>query len=294
MNEQVAMKILNDSIRNSIELNTIVRKNQYIANFINDSIGLAVSTIMADKEIAKFDLEEFGILLYPQISFGNVSSSDLFNLPELTLFNLYSQIASKYEMALDLGANIGLHSIIMDRAGFKKIIAVEADPSHIPNLRENLDRNEVENVQIRNQAVSDRTGRVVFSRLLGNLTGSHIKGSKETVYGEIEEIAVETFPLQDLMHSTGRIFCKMDIEGHELVAINGISKSTWHNLDLAVEISSAENAAGIFEYCQKNALHMFTEKNCWRLASVLGEIPTNWREGSALITSNVHLLEQIK
>ena len=105
---------------------------------------------------------------------------------------------------------------------------------------------------------------------------------------------METFPLQDLMHSTGRIFCKMDIEGHELVTINGIPKSTWQNLDLVVEISSNENAEGIFEYCQKNALHIFTEKTCWGLATALDQIPTNWREGSALITSNAQFFEHIK
>jgi FkbM family methyltransferase len=249
---------------------------------------------LTGKELSTLNLDEFGTIEWPSISFGNVTTTDLINLSELTLFHIYKTSFPDYEIALDLGANVGLHSVMMAKAGFKSIIAVEADPAHITNLKNNLLLNKITNVEIRNQAVSDRISEVLFTRVLGNLTGSHIKGSKELVYGEIEEIAVSSFPIRDLMKSKGRIFCKMDIEGHELVAIKDIPKPIWENLDLFVEISSAENALGIFKYCQENGLLIFTEKNCWNAAIELEQIPINWREGTALITSSARVIDKIK
>jgi len=234
------------------------------------------------------------LIHWPNISFGKVTTSDLINLSELTLFHIYQLVSADYEIALDLGANVGLHAVMMAKAGFKQIIAVEADPSHITNLKKNLLLNNITNVEIRNQAVSDCNGEVIFTRILGNLTGSHIKGSKELVYGEIEEIAVSSFPARALMESKGRIFCKMDIEGHELVAINNIPKPNWENLDLFVEIGSAEIALGVFEYCKENGLLIFTEKNCWNEAIQLESIPINWREGTALITSSTRIIDKIR
>lgn len=293
MNEDFATRILNESILNAFELNDVVRKNEKLAQLIHDSIALAASTIMGGRETGKITFDKFGTLVWPNVSFGNVSSIDLFNLPEMALFHIYSKVAKNYEIALDLGANIGLHSVIMSKAGFKKIIAVEADPSHIPNLENNLLANEILNVEIKNKAVSNKSSKVVFSRVLGNLTGSHIRGSKENVYGEIDEIEVDTFPLKELLNTEGKIFCKMDIEGHELVAISGISESVWQGFDLVVEISSKENAAGIFEYCQRNNLYIFSEKNSWKVAKEISDVPINWREGSALITTNLEFLESI-
>ncbi|HEV3022357.1 MAG TPA: hypothetical protein VGX76_07810, partial [Pirellulales bacterium] len=60
----------------------------------------------------------FGELTFPYVSMGAVDSLSLFDLDELILFSFYWRNRHRYRRVLDVGANIGLHSIVMSRCGF--------------------------------------------------------------------------------------------------------------------------------------------------------------------------------
>src|SRR5690242_16421678 len=60
----------------------------------------------------------FGTLELPYRRMGAIDSIDLFGLDELLIFAFYWANRNLYRRALDVGANLGLHSILMARSGF--------------------------------------------------------------------------------------------------------------------------------------------------------------------------------
>ena len=123
------------------------------------------------------------------------------------------------------------------------------------------------------------------------MTGSHVKGSKNQIYGETQEITVVSVPVQSLVQKNLRTFVKMDIEGHEAKAILSIPEKLWLNMDICLELGSQNNATLIFEYTEQASLNIFCEKTGWNIAKSPSELPVSWRDGSILISRNQDFFE---
>jgi hypothetical protein len=67
---------------------------------------------------------------------------------------------------LDIGAQSGFYSLLLSRlVGLEgMVVAFEPLPANFRVLEENLNLNKVQNVTIRREAVSDRTGEISFRR----------------------------------------------------------------------------------------------------------------------------------
>lgn len=277
----------------SFSLNHLMNRSQELTEVTHFAIKKASDELLGNGQLGKFNLPILGEILFPFTSFGKTSSISLLNFHELCLFKIYSLISKNYSTALDLGANIGLHSIVMSKAGFEKIIAVEADINHFERFDTNLSINNVNNVDFKNIAVSDKSGFVRFTRVLDNLTGSHIYGSKEKIYGELAEITVESKPITEFLVHGQKTFIKMDIESHESIAISQISKSFWSDIDMCLEIGNLQNAKNIYDYCKINKLFMFSQKFDWNVIENVEQLPKHWKDGSVFISSNLHFIDEI-
>ena len=142
--------------------------------------------------------EPFGDLHFPYREMGAINTIHLFGLDELIIFSYYWANKSRYKNVADLGANIGLHSLIMDRCGFS-INSFEPDPIHVGVFQENIVNNKSVNITINQKAISDKSGTMDFIRVLGNTTGSHLAGAKEDPYGELETFSVETSDINEVL-----------------------------------------------------------------------------------------------
>lgn len=122
------------------------------------------------------------------------------------------------DVFLDVGANIGLYSVIAaSRSLAPRVIAFEPDARNRLQFGANLLLNGVhDRVEIRAEAVSDGDGVRRFAPAPASSTGqSHI-----VTEGGLEVRAVTldaAVPVADR-----RIFIKMDIEGHEPAALAGM------------------------------------------------------------------------
>ena len=103
----------------------------------------------------------------------------MFDLDGLILYSFYWLNRNRYKKVADLGANIGLHSILLSRCGYE-VSSYEPDPIHFKILSENIKSNNCSRVHLHNVAVSNTMGEMDFIRVLGNTTGSHLAGSKKT------------------------------------------------------------------------------------------------------------------
>lgn len=225
--------------------------------------------------------EPFGDLHFPYREMGAINTIHLFGLDELIIFSYYWANKSRYKNVADLGANIGLHSLIMDRCGFS-INSFEPDPIHVGVFQENIVNNKSVNITINQKAISDKSDTLDFIRVLGNTTGSHLAGAKEDPYGELETFSVETSDINTVLLNND--FVKMDIEGQEATAILSTKKDTWANVEMILEVGTEKNAKIIFEYLNEINVNMFSQKTGWNKVSDLADVPTSYKEGSLFLS----------
>ena len=203
------------------------------------------------------NLPPFGPLKFPYFKMGVTDSLNLFDLDELIIFSFYWANRGKYRQVLDIGANIGLHSIILSKCGFK-VRAYEPDPVHFELLRRNLELNGCARATAFNEAVSDKAGTAEFIRVLGNTTGSHIAGAKPSPYGELERFTVPTEDIRQLLAWPDLI--KMDVEGHEKELLLATNRENWRGRDALVEIGSELNADAVWKHMAEEGVNLFHKK----------------------------------
>ncbi|MCJ7655820.1 MAG: FkbM family methyltransferase, partial [Dehalococcoidia bacterium] len=223
----------------------------------------------------------FGEMVFPYHKMGAVDSLNLFDLDELIIFSFYWVNRARYKRVLDIGANIGLHSIILSKCGFE-VHAYEPDPRHFEVLQRNLRLNNCSNVRPFNLAVSSESGEKEFIRLLGNTTGSHLAGSKPNPYGDLERFPVKVEPFGVLM--TWADLIKLDVEGHEKEILLNTSRDQWLGRDALVEVQSEENALSIYKHFDRLGVCLFSQKTNWQQVQTFDDMPTSHHEGTLFVS----------
>lgn len=216
----------------------------------------------------------------PFVSFGNVTSDDLFCEKEQELFDFYARSAGRYRKALDIGANIGVHSILMARSGWL-VRAFEPDPRHYELMAANLfECTGRKAVMTRDAAVSDHDGAETFVRVKGNTTGSHLKGDKQP-YGELEEFLVDVVDCRPLFAWAD--FAKIDCEGHEARLLLTVTPET--RCEFLVEVGTPANAEAIFKHFN-GWRGMWAQRSGWAPVTCLEDMPSHHSHGALFIGHN--------
>lgn len=224
----------------------------------------------------------FGNLVFPYFKMGAIDSLNLFDLDELIIFSFYSINRNKYKKVMDVGANIGLHSIILNKCGYE-VFTFEPDPQHFQFMKQNIELNDCNKIHANNAAVSNKCGQMEFIRVLGNTTGSHLAGSKKNPYGELEKIQVVVEDINQYINEMDLL--KLDAEGHEKEIILSTKIDNWLNTDALVEIENEENASAIYNFFKDSKINLFSQKRNWRRVACLDDMPFSYRDGSLFISS---------
>lgn len=221
----------------------------------------------------------FGPIKFPYHRMGNIDSLHLFGDTELMILAMYWANRYKWNKVLDIGANIGLHSICMDRMGFE-VSAYEPDPYHFATLQENLTANEARNVTTYCAAVHTQDGSAEFVRVLNNLTGNHLAGFKDS-YGPRESIPVVTVDCRALWKWAD--FAKIDSEGNEADLCLTMTADDLNHMQAVLEVRNEANARLIYNHFQLLEVPMWSQKTNWAKVDRLYEMPKQNREGSVFI-----------
>ncbi len=217
---------------------------------------------------------------FPYYKMGKVDSVNASSLFELFLFNFYINNPFKYKKTLDLGANLGLHSLIMGKVGMN-VNCYEPDPRVYEKLTNNIHRNMLDQqVNCINRAVTRDGGQVEFVRVLDNLTGSHVSGFKDS-FGPKEKIHVLSDSFRSLFRSFD--FCKLDVEGAEADLILSTVSSDWDNTDVFAELDGTRNDE-VFSHLSCHGVNIYSQKNCFYQVTASDQLPITYREGNVFIT----------
>ena len=189
---------------------------------------------------------------------------------------------NNYKNVLDLGANIGLHSIVLSLLDYQ-VTCFEADPETFRVLKQNLELNNCKKIKPINEAAASFDGKAEFTRVCGNLTGSHLSGAKSNPYGELDKFEVKVNNIGNIAKEFDLI--KIDIEGQEADVLTSISSEDALKIDFMMEINGEKNAKTIFDYSLQVGLNIFLQKNDWKKVNSLAELPLSHREGSVFLSS---------
>ncbi len=244
--------------------------------FLKDASRKEIEKLFKNKK-GKIGFYPFGKIIFPYHKMGAIDSLNLFDLDELIIFSYYWRNRSRYKKVLDIGANLGLHSIILSKCGYN-VSCYEPDPLHFKILLTNIKLNGIKNVTPYNMAVSNKESILDFIRVLGNTTGSHIAGAKKNPYGKLEKISVATADFRKII--TGFDLIKMDVEGHEKEIICSTQYNDWKNSDGMLSVHDEVNAKALFEHFSKLKVNLFSQKINWKKVNSWKDIPGNHYEGS--------------
>jgi len=214
---------------------------------------------------------------------GNIDSAKLFGLDELILFSFYLANRNRYKKTLDLGANIGLHTLVMKKLGFQ-VTSYEPDSIHLAQFKKVMELNDLGAEGLTPKAISDRHGTMEYIRILGNTTGSHLLGSKEEVYGATETVSVEADDILEVLNKGKFDFVKMDVEGHEVVLLNRITAESIGTTDIMLEIGSEKNAKEIFTILTNKKIPAYAQKINWGRVEKLEDLPNHHTHGSLFLS----------
>ena len=274
--------MINNIIAALTEIPSQHSRNTQIYELLNQ---IAIAEIKASQlgsvDHGHIELNPFGRINLPYHKMGAIDTLDLFGLDELIIFSFYYANRARYKKVADIGANLGLHSIMMAKCGWE-VSAFEPDPVHAKILKHNLSLNGVEQVNLFEAAVSDKAGTLEFVRVLGNTTGSHLAGAKSNPYGQLERFPVKVISIADVIADAD--FIKLDAEGQEKIIILGTQPSDWDETDMIVEVGSVDNATAIYNHLVKLGVNLFSQKQGWKRVASLEGMPVSYKEGSLFIS----------
>lgn len=237
--------------------------------------------LFSDPEGPSREFGPFGEIKMPYLRLGAVDTVDILNFDEIVLFAFYWCNRHRYRHVADLGANVGWHSLLLDRCGYE-VRAWEPDPMTYGELSRTLELNGCTHVTPINRAVSTKDGTARFVRVVGNRTSSHLEGAKAHPYGELERFDVTLDAYAPIAAWADLV--KIDIEGHEAELLCSTDADAWDNTDVVAEIGTPENAERIFAHLSRLGVGIFCQRLGWKKAVQLEELPTHYSHGSVFLS----------
>lgn len=214
------------------------------------------------------------------------------NEPRDMLF--LSAILNERYQFIDVGANIGLFTLLASKCNVSKIIAVEPDKSNFHQLKSNLKSWNVTNCSLFNCALGSHNGKV---ELFGHDVSVRAKYVSEVV--SEGEGAVECLSLDGLISNCdgyNRII-KIDTEGFELMVLMGglDTIAQWDTKIIIIEINdnldSADDKREIFRILNQNGFfaYMYDMNN----AEII-QIQDNFKRSENTIFIKQHFVDTVR
>jgi FkbM family methyltransferase len=160
---------------------------------------------------------------------------------------LMANVPIKYDLVLEIGANVGVYSVFFDRMAslpgskLAKIIVFEPSPEAFRRLLENLRVNGTQRVHALQAAITPASGFQTFFEPKGHLTnGSFIREFAELFSDTITErevVVIAAAELESFLSSARKALIKIDVEGFEPMLVASLQPLIQrYQPDLLIEV----------------------------------------------------------
>jgi len=229
-------------------------------------------------------------LRFPIVKFGSsVTSLNLFDYKELSVFAIYSLLRNKVKRFCDLGSNIGSHSVCLAALG-ASVRSWEPDRTVSRIQRELFREHGLDCTQV-DAAAGILNEYASFVRLEDNQTGSHLLGKKPNPYGRSITFDVQVRDCRPDI--TWADLVKMDIEGSESEVICKTSLDVLAKAAIICEVTSSESAQHLFSYLSQAPVTVHSQRIGWSSPSSPGDMPSHHSHGSLLISGSESVLAAV-
>lgn len=164
-----------------------------------------------------------------------VSAAIRFGVYEKTELSIFREKIKPGMNVVDIGANIGLYTVIAARlvGPNGKVFAFEPEPENIAFLKKNIELNKLNNVIIYDCGLGERPGQVNLYK------DKYNKGHHSIVRSDSAEgvISIKIDTLDNILSEYGSLkvdIIKMDIEGAEYFALQGMKKTLENNRNIKI------------------------------------------------------------
>jgi len=122
----------------------------------------------------------------------------------------------------DVGANVGLYTCFLSQV-VDETVAFEPHPKNLQRLKENIELNDLSNVYVRSEALSDADGTAELAVKGASVAG---EGTHSLATGaENRSVEIETARGDSLDDVPPPDVVKIDVEGAELNVLRGLERS---------------------------------------------------------------------
>lgn len=207
------------------------------------------------------DPEDRGVRLAPLARTAIEDSED----------NFFLRTLKPGQTALDLGANIGIYSLLFARAVGPAglVYSFEPGPKSIALLKKNIAVSQYQNIRPENCAVSDASGIADFYLCREGESDNRLDGTLVD-HDARDRISVRTVAIDDYVSqglAGGQVaLVKMDIQGAELRALRGMEKTMRLNAAISIVmeygpggiITAGSTPGGLLDYLSSLGFRFFT------------------------------------
>lgn len=205
-------------------MDRVAARSRFLSNWFMDFIVQAQYGIFHSGASNAIELGTAGIGvgdLRIHCSTGDINSSLVYLIgfsDNLTFFRIYRLFASPGSTAVDVGANLGIHTLALsDCVSHGKVLSFEPRRSVYPKLIDNVNENGITNVVASDKALGDSVGG---GRLHVEENDFNIGKARLSDQGN-QAVDVTTLD-HALKGSTSAVsLIKIDTEGHELHVLRG-------------------------------------------------------------------------
>ncbi len=164
------------------------------------------------------------------------------NIHEPETTELFKRLINRGDTIVDFGANIGYFTLLAARLTGKKgiVYAFEPEPTNFKFLQKNISLNGYDNVKAFQKAVSSENGKTELF-ICDYDTGHHtinsyngIKAYSKGRKSQMHSIEIETIKLDDFLKGKKIDLMKVDAEGSEFLAIEGMKGLLKKNKDIKI------------------------------------------------------------
>jgi len=218
-------------------------------------------------DLIDINLGVIGSFTFPFFRYRTLTSLDLFSPEDLFLFSRYYRHYPKINNFIDVGMNIGLHSIVARNIGYS-VVGFEPDLETFTLSKKFFYENNIEFVELDDKvvfgnhvkkpgelllaqaAVSDFNGYTKFTKVLDNPTANHLSGRKMNVYGDLHEQTVRVVSIDQLNFEA---VIKIDAEGEDVKILKSLLNS--ENISGMIYLCDwrIETRQDIFDLLSKNS-----------------------------------------
>lgn len=203
------------------------------------------------------------------------------NNNEIFEINLMKKLLKQGDNVVDVGAHIGLYTVLAAKIIGKKgkVFSFEPEKSNFSLLMKNITANSLGNVRAHRLALGKARGKVKLFVDEENSGSSGLNRTKINQHSQM--VTMET--LDNLLKNQKINFIKIDVEGYEHFVLSGAKKILKKNNEIVIFSEffpkklkeSGSSAENYFRFIFENGLKVFLideDKNCLRKIKDMKEI----------------------